>query len=311
MIPPFDRMVKRLSGGFVLAFHEVPPARFIELVETLSAFRIVPLSELVKRISDGRSANGLFAITVDDGVGETVRSLAGVLRAKGWPGTFYLPTAYIDSGGGMPFQWWRRIAPLLPARPIRHDGQIIDLSPKGALAGLSRRMEREWRTQRPESYMPLLERLIEVASAEGGLTREQLQPAAAITPAEIRALGRNDLIRFESHGISHTAVSSMSPEGIAVEMQASRDRVAELSGHPCRHFCYPFGSPESIGPIAPVIARRFYDSATTMSLGSVDRGSLWLLPRIPLYPENSRIVAECKVVLSRYKKNERQPAARA
>jgi len=44
-------------------------------------------------------------------------------------------------------------------------------------------------------------------------------------------------------------------------------------------------------------AARFYDSATTMSLGHVDFASPWLLPRIPLYPENSTLFARVKILL--------------
>jgi len=65
----FERVLKRFAGGFVLAFHEIPPARFVELVGMLSAFRPAPLSELVERTKAGKPTGGLFAITVDDGVG--------------------------------------------------------------------------------------------------------------------------------------------------------------------------------------------------------------------------------------------------
>ncbi|HXB70792.1 MAG TPA: polysaccharide deacetylase family protein [Candidatus Acidoferrales bacterium] len=293
----FHRVLKRFGGGFILAFHEVPPARFIELVEVLSAFRPVPLSELVERMKAGKRTDGLFAITVDDGVGENVRALAGVLRAKGWPGTFYLPTGYLDSGCGMPFQWWRNIAPLLPRGPIRLGNETVDLSDGRAKQRLSRRMEVSLHTQPLDSYLPLIMQLTDMVCCQRGLTRKQLEPPAAIAAAEIRDICRGGLIRFESHGVSHAAVSAMTPEEIAAEMKNSQDRVAELSGQPCRHFCYPFGSPESIGRIAPAIARQFYDSAVTMSLGDVDRADPWLLPRIPLYAENSSTRARLKIVL--------------
>jgi len=292
-----DYLLKRFAEGFVLAFHEVSAVRFIELVETFSAFRVAPLSELVERRKSGRGTRGLFAITVDDGVGENVRSIAGVLAAKGWPGSFYLPTGYVDSGGGMPFQWWRNIAPLLPRGPIRLENEAIDLSSSGARRMLALRMETLWRTQPPDAYLPLIARLTEIVCRERGLTRKQLEPSPAITAPEIREYGRSGLIRFESHGVSHAAVSAMTPDEIAAEMKTSRDRVTELSGHRCRHFCYPFGSPESIGRVAPAIARRFYDSAATMSLGGVDRADPWLLPRIPLYEEDSTARARLKIAV--------------
>jgi peptidoglycan/xylan/chitin deacetylase (PgdA/CDA1 family) len=175
--------------------------------------------------------------------------------------------------------------------------EAVDLSRSGALRMLARRMERLWRTQRPDAYLPLIAQLTEIVCRERGLTRKQLEPLPAITAQEIREYGRSGLIRFESHGVSHAAVSAMTPEEIAAEMKRSRDRVTELSGQPCRHFCYPFGSPESIGRVAPAIARQFYDSAATMSLGGVDRADPWLLPRIPLYEQNSSARAKLKIAL--------------
>jgi hypothetical protein len=108
------RLAARLTGGFVLAFHGISAARFTELVECLGAFRPVHLGEIVERAKSGRPNAGLFAITVDDGVGENVRALAAVLQARQWPGTFFLPTGYLDNGGGMPFQRWHKIEAFLP-----------------------------------------------------------------------------------------------------------------------------------------------------------------------------------------------------
>jgi len=60
---------------------------------------------------------------------------------------------------------------------------------------------------------------------------------------------------------------------------------------------YPFGSRQSIGARAAAEAARFYDSATTMNLGRVDSANPWLLPRIPLYPENSTLFARVKILI--------------
>src|SRR5260370_19789042 len=92
-------------------------------------------------------------------------------------------------------------------------------------------------------------------------------------------------------------MSSLTEEELVFEMKHSRDVVAEHTGRPCRHLAYPFGSPQSIGTRAVAAAKEFYDSATTMSLGGVDYANPWLLPRIPLYPENSTLLALLKVLL--------------
>src|SRR5689334_15760487 len=100
----FHRFASRFSSGFVLAFHEIPPQRLAELVESLPPARPVHLSEIVHRSKEGLSTSGLFAITVDDGVGDNVRWLSEMFRARNWPATFYLPSRYLDAGEGMVFQ---------------------------------------------------------------------------------------------------------------------------------------------------------------------------------------------------------------
>lgn len=288
----------RLSAGFVIALHDIPPARLSQLVEGLRR-RPVPLGEMVERKKAGKSTAGLFAITVDDGIGYNVRALAQLFQARQWPATFYLPTEYLDTGRPMAFQIWRRVKPLLPRRKLTLSSGVLDLSRPGAIDEISRKIERMWYCGRRESYLPFTMELADAVSRETGVPRAELDGPAPISWAEVTRLSRDTLLQFESHGVSHSALSSLKEEEIAFEMQRSREIVEEHTGRPCRHFCYPFGSPESIGTrAAPELAHRFYDSAATMSRGSVDHADPWLLPRIALYPKTSVFSARAKVWLS-------------
>ncbi len=286
-----------LSRGFVLAFHVIEPARLEELVDSLDPVQPIPLSDLVQRSKRGKATSGLCAITVDDGVGANVRALARLFCARGWPATFYLPTQYLDSGEGMPFQWWQQIRPLLPRKRIELRSRAIDLSAPQAVEALFHDLERRWHTQRMESYLPEMMELVDFVARDTGVPREAIQPAAPISWSEVGKLSKNDLIRFESHGITHAAMSSLTEDELAFELKHSRDVVTEHTGRACRHLAYPFGSQPSIGGSAVRMAQQFYDSATTMSPGHVDSANPWLLPRIPLYPENSRRMARLKVFL--------------
>jgi peptidoglycan/xylan/chitin deacetylase (PgdA/CDA1 family) len=294
---PFQRFVTSFSGGFVLALHEMPPERLTGLVECLRPAQAVPLAELVERSKQRKSTSGLFAITVDDGVGENVRALAKLFRARAWPATFYLPTRYLDTSEGMVFQLWREMIPLLPRRKIELKSRVIDLSPPDAIDTLSKQMELLWHTRRLEAYLPLTLELAQIAARQSESTVPAIRTPSPITWPEVAELSKNDLIRFESHGVSHSAMSVLTEEELKFEMQHSQDAVSEHTGRPCRHLAYPFGSPQSIGSRAVIVARRFYDSAVTMTLGHVDSADPWLLPRIPLYPSNSALMVRLKILL--------------
>lgn len=293
----FQRFMTSFSGGFVLALHEMPPERLIGFVECLRPAQPVPLSEIVERSKRGRSTSGLFAITVDDGVGDNVRSLTRLFRARAWPATFYLPTRYLDTSDAMVFQLWRGVKPLLPRRKIELKSRVIDLSYPGAVEELSRQMEFLWHTRRLDAYLPLTLELTQIAAHESGSIVPAIPTPPPITWPEVAEISKDDLIQFESHGVSHSAMSALTEEELEFEMKHSRDKVAEHTGRPCRHLAYPFGSPQSIGARAATLANRFYDSAVTMSLGHVDSADPWLLPRIPLYPTNSNLLVRLKVLL--------------
>lgn len=287
----------RLSAGFVIALHDMPPVRLAELVEGLRPARAIPLAELVERKKAGKSNAGSFAITVDDGVGENVRGLAALFRARQWPATFYLPTQYMDTGEPMAFQWWFRVKPLLPRRKLDLPSGPLDLSRHGAIDELSRNVEAMWYSNRLECYLPLTMDLVDAVARETGLTRDDLRSPAPISWPEVEQLSRDSLFQFESHGVTHAAMSGLNEEELAFEMRQSRDTIEEHTGRPCRHLCYPFGSQLAIGTLAPRLAPRFYHSAVTMTLGSVDHADPWLLPRIPLYPKNSLLFARFKFML--------------
>jgi peptidoglycan/xylan/chitin deacetylase (PgdA/CDA1 family) len=285
----------RSSDGFVLAFHEISPGHLVDLLECLRPAQAVPLAEIVNRMRDSKSTSGLFAITVDDGIGDNVRSLTRVFLSRGWPATFYIPTQYLDTGNGMAFQWWRLVLPLLPRTKLELSSGSIDLSTPGAVRELSKKMETLWYTKRLEAYSQITVELAGIASRIWGA--DALQPPAPISWAEVEKFSKTDLIRFESHGVSHAAMSSLTDDELVFEMKHSRDVIAEHTGRPCRHLAYPFGGPQSIGTRSVEIAKRFYDSAATMIAGGLANANPWLLPRVPLYLENSTFIARLKVFL--------------
>jgi peptidoglycan/xylan/chitin deacetylase (PgdA/CDA1 family) len=292
-----NQLKTRVSRGFVLAFHDIRPDRLCELIGYMQPAEVVSLSELVDRSKKGKSTSGLFAITVDDGVGETVRELSGLFRNRGWPATFYISTNYVDSAEGMGFQWWRNLVPFLPSKKIELKSGVVDLSWRGAVPQLSKKLEDMWHCQRAESYLPFTLELAEVVMRERGLSIDSIRPPEPITWPEVTELSRDELISFESHGVSHTAMSALTETELIFEMEHSRDVLTDHTGRPCRHLAYPFGSDRSIGPHTAAIAQLHYQSAATMTLGSVDSSNPWLLPRVPLYPGNRKWYANLKILL--------------
>ncbi len=284
------------AGGFILAFHGIEAQRFSSVIEALHPNQPVHLSELIERNKKGRKTSGLFSITLDDGVGVTVRNIAAVLEARQWPATFYLPTDYLDNREGMPFQWWSRLMPYLPRQVIALPSGSIDLSGPRALSQLAANVTHRIRTRPAHAYVPLIMELAEFLVKDKIVDRAAIEPPAPVTWDEAARLTRSGLIGFESHGVSHQAVVALTEEELAFEMHRSQQLISDHTNRVCRHFCYPFGGKESIGDSAARIAARYYDSAVTLVRGRIRGRDSYMLPRIPIYARDSASVTRLKVL---------------
>lgn len=288
--------VGRVRGGFVLAYHNLPVVRFIEQITALAPSQPVSLDELVERHASGAPTGGIFAITFDDGVGDTVREIAAVATTRQWPVSFYLPTGYLDAPGGMPFQWLRAIERHAPSLKLEIPGATLDFTAPHAIRDFAKSMTRLMYTRPWAEYGPRL-RAVAAALVERGLVDPGvLAPPAAITWSEVAKLAQSPLVSFESHGVSHTALAALTREEREHELVASQRAIAAHTGRACRHFCYPYGGPASIGDTAPADVARHYRSATTMSRGRLGRHALTLLPRVPVYPHDDADVVRLKVL---------------
>src|SRR5689334_12791381 len=78
------RRMSQKFGGYVLAFHDLPADAYVAVIEALLPERPIGLCELLGRQRTGRNTSGLFAITVDDRVGRTVRALAAASIERAW-----------------------------------------------------------------------------------------------------------------------------------------------------------------------------------------------------------------------------------
>lgn len=283
---PAQWICGRLGGGFILAYHELP-ASFEDQIDALRPNEPVHLGELYARLREGRTTAGLFAITVDDGVGDTTRGISAICRRRQWPVTFYLPTSYLDERRGLSCQVWRAVLPHLRPARIGLSSSTHDLTAPEALKNFEHQLDRVMYTRPREDYASTFEELRRWVLAERLATAEQVATPEPISWGEVADLARHPAIRFESHGVTHTAVAALAPDDLRAELEASQRRIAEHTNRECRHFCYPYGGRESIGETAPALAGKIYDTAVTMGRGRLGGRDRMLLPRIPIYDQDT------------------------
>ncbi len=119
-----------------------------------------------------------------------------------------------------------------------------------------------------------------------------------ITWDEIEKLSKNPIISFQSHSVTHTAVSSLSENEIEDEMIKSKEIIEQHTGLKVHSFCYPYGAEKSIGVHAPKIAAKHYNSAVTLMRGRLKKNNPYYLPRIDFYNGDSPGFVRLKVILN-------------
>ncbi|KPJ64119.1 hypothetical protein AMJ44_13340 [candidate division WOR-1 bacterium DG_54_3] len=299
-LDPIIDSVNRSVGGCIIAYHHVSATTLEEQLELLSRrYAIVSLSEFVSRHAQDKSTAGLMVITFDDGFAKEVEDGAALAIRRGWPMTFYLPTQFVKLS--QPY-WFEEIGPLLKVAPEgqhRVDGLSFYLNDSKSRARARDQIVRHLFYQSTLEIQTFMKRLQETLFGSIGRP-PNVQIPGPISRERVRELCRNEEVSFEAHSVCHPFFSTLSPEEIREEMQASRREVEEMTERPVRHFCYPYGDSKAIGPKAPEIARSLFQSATTIAPGrcrpSIDRA---MLPRIALFEHYTAAMAALKVETTR------------
>jgi peptidoglycan/xylan/chitin deacetylase (PgdA/CDA1 family) len=297
MHSPSSSICNQFFGGYILAYHNLPSDLFEKQIDSLAPDIPVSLSEIVSRINEGKSTSGLFAITVDDGVGKTAKELSEVCIRRKWPITYFIPTGYVNQTHLMAFQLKDKIIEFLPKRKLFFEKKEYDLQTKLGQNHFLSSLSKSLYTKNKKHYFPFLEELANEIITNGLARKKQLKPPSPISWEEVNKLGKEPYINFGSHGISHTALSALSNEEVIDEALNSQKIIAEHTNKPCEHFCYPYGGIESIGSMAPEIIRKIYKSAVTMKRGRLNNKDLLKLPRIPIHFHDSINETRLKIII--------------
>jgi peptidoglycan/xylan/chitin deacetylase (PgdA/CDA1 family) len=216
--------------GRILAYHGVDPRQdpasnfdgfqvepqvFAAQLDHLGRhFHVMPLSELVSGLAGERSLpDRAVAITFDDGYANNLQHAAPLLRARGFPATFFVTTAFLD---GTQSPWWYRVrACLPPAAAIVAEARLKSLSAADRNAEVS---ELEARREVPGAGAPYP--FLDWDGARE-LVRQGFQVAA--------------------HTVTHPALAREDQAAQRHEIETSVRRVQQETGCPADVFSYPYG----------------------------------------------------------------------
>ena len=106
---------------------------------------------------------------------------------------------------------------------------------------------------------------------------------------ELAELSRHPLVEIGAHTVTHPMLAKHSDDVARTEMEASRDAIAANLGTSPRHFAYPYGFAEAVGPREVDLAREAgYLSAVTTRHGVLHETHIDHLQALPRLSLNGR-----------------------
>lgn len=214
-------------------------------------------------------------VTFDDGYASVYRLAFPILRALALPATVFVPTDFIT---GRQTLWWDRLR-----TAIRwHPGPRLHVTVSGTTQALP--------TASPADKLATLralhERLAALDDEERARALDSLAGTARpdplrapLTVGQMREMGAAG-IAFQSHGTSHRAFGTLSPEEVWREAYQSRRLIEAWVGREVRWLAYPFGDPGH--DAENVVARAGYRGTLTMREGLARADERFCLPRIAI-----------------------------
>jgi peptidoglycan/xylan/chitin deacetylase (PgdA/CDA1 family) len=235
-------------------------------------FRVLPLSEAVRRLRDGTLPARALCISFDDGYADNAELALPVLARLGLPATFFIATAYLDGG-----QMWNddvidhvRQAPAGP----------LDFSPVGcaALPGFTMAQKRQAIEQvlMRLKYLPLAERRMMAARLAPPRRRPLMMTSDQVR--QLLAAGMD----VGAHTHRHPILAAMPDADAYADIAEGKAALEAISGRRVALFAYPNGKPGLDYDLRHVDMVRAlgFEAALSTVAGTAGLGSdLWQLPR--------------------------------
>ena len=249
--------------------------------------QILTLDEAIERIESRTPRREPAAlVTFDDGYRDNFEAAATILRERGIPATFFLPTAFLESPQ---LPWWDHVACIikqtrvnrleLPRRPAgKGNGRSIppplsidlDAMPRSAaIRAIIAAFLDETITDGPWFLANLAER------AEVSLDTDAMGRALFTDWDQVRRLtGPDTGLSIGSHGHSHQKLAGLDADSQRHELVASKRILADRLGRDAEALAYPYGWPGTYTAGTKALAARAGYRVAFASIEGINRPGL-------------------------------------
>jgi peptidoglycan/xylan/chitin deacetylase (PgdA/CDA1 family) len=247
-------------------------------------FEVLSLDQVHYRLAEGDLDRPFACFTFEDGYHDTAAHAYPIFRNHNLPFAVYIATDFPDGRGDL---WWLKLERVIAAI------EVVEVK----MHGDWRRFECRTTAQKERAFREIhtwLRSIPETDAREtvAGLCHlhdidvSSLCRDLAMTWDEIRVLARDPLVTVGAHTRSHVALAGLPIADARLEIVESVRRIEAELGRPCRHFSYPYGDAQSVGPRDFDLVRELgMKTAVTTRKGLIHprhAASLMALPRVAL-----------------------------
>lgn len=232
-------------------------------------YRVVSLSDALRRLREGGPPEPVVALTFDDGYRDNYTHALPILQRYGAPATIFLTTGSIDSREPL---WFEKLALAVRKSPHPSIDLEIDIPRRiwlrdakerlsandqiyTILRGLPDDQRREW----------LAQILKQLGAGDDGERNGKM-----LTWDDVRAMQQHR-ISFGGHTVTHPFVSRLSPEQAAWEISECKRRIEQELQTAVEHFAYPSGREQDFAPSSKHLLQQAGYKAAVSTLWGVNQ----------------------------------------
>ncbi|MGV6817448.1 MAG: polysaccharide deacetylase family protein [Thiotrichales bacterium] len=252
------------------------------------------MEELTDDFASPKTRPPKLVLTFDDGYADNLKEALPVCRKHNLPMLVYVTSGFIERTH---VAWWHFLEQLILSEPhISIPSRQLDFSTKTSiqkracfdqLANLLRNASAHHQRQF----------LKEMCTSYGYQPLDYAKDLF-LNHSELKTLAAHKLVSIGVHGVSHAASAFLSESDFQSEFRQCRDFLQDETSKKIKHSAFPFGSSDTVSPENVHWTQSLgFDSATTTEHGCVvgKTKNLFALPRIPVFPEDTKYSIACKL----------------
>jgi peptidoglycan/xylan/chitin deacetylase (PgdA/CDA1 family) len=274
-----------LSAPDPLLHDEVDARLFAQRMELLrSEFNVLPLSEAIERLAQGRLPPRAACVTFDDGYADNHDVALPILRRLGVPATFFIASGYLEGG----CMWNDTVIEAVRQAA----GASLDLAHLGLgahpIGSIEERRSAMHTLLKTIKYRPSDERAA-IAQDIAAAARAAFSGNLMMTHSQVRALHSAGM-EIGGHTVTHPILSRLLPSEAEREIGDGKAHLEAIIGGAVTLFAYPNGKPTmDFGREHVSLARKLgFRAALTTAWGTARQYSdVFQLPRFTPWDRQS------------------------